>query len=192
MVEAMEQFPEAAFGFCDIKMDEESKYPVWYSGEAALRKHFLKGGLLLAGPASTIIKLDAFKRIGGFSGQRYVSDYEAWLKLCLSFPVLILPPRLVWIRSHTGQEMDVGKLAYYHLNYNLHKSFLQQDGIPFSKNERSSLLYNYRILLGRRVYQRLLKWFGFRKTMQTIRAAGETPLIFLWAFMPMKKLSKQN
>lgn len=187
MVEAMEQYPEAAFGFCAAKEDRYANYPVIYTGAEALRKHFFGGGLLQAGPSTTIIRLDAFKKIGGFSGKRYISDYEAWLQFCLSFPVLILPPNLVWIRNHAGQENDAGQLAYYHLNYNLHKNFIQNTDNSFTKTERNKLLYNYRILLGRRAIQRLVKWFGLRKTLQTIRAAGESPAIFLWALMPMKK-----
>src|SRR6185437_494289 len=146
MVEAMERYTNAAFGFCDAREDRYANYPVLYTGEEALRKHFFGGGLLQAGPASTIIRLDAFKKIGGFSGKRYISDYEAWLQFCLSFPVLILPPNLVWIRNHTGQENDLGKLAYYHLNYNLHKNFIQNTDNPFTETERNKLLYNYRIL----------------------------------------------
>lgn len=187
MVEAMEQYPEAAFGFCDTKEQEHNRYPVLYTGEEALRKHFFGGGLLQAGPTSAIIRLEAFKKIGGFSDKRFVSDYEAWLQFCLSFSVLILPQGLVWIRTHRDQENDAGRLDYYQLNYNLHKNFIQHTHNPFTQKEKKKLLYNYRILLGRRVYQRLLKWYGLRKTLKAIREAGESATIFLWAFMPMKK-----
>ncbi|MEO5967023.1 MAG: glycosyltransferase family 2 protein [Ferruginibacter sp.] len=189
MVNSMENYPEAAFGFCDIKKIEVRSYPYLLSGKEALRKHFLNKGLLLAGPASAIIKLKSFYEIGGFSETRYVSDYEAWLKLCLNNALLILEPDLVNIRIHPGQEMDVGKLAYYHLNYDLHKQFLNLPEAPFTNLEKKKLLFNYKVLLGRRVYQRLIKWYGIKKSLETIKKAGETPFILISAFFPMKKFN---
>lgn len=187
MVDAMEKYPTAAFGFCDCNPGDK-KYPVFFTGTNALRQHFFKQGLLLAGPSNTIIKLSCFKTLGGFSGTRYISDYEAWLNFCLHYDMVLLPPNLVQLRTHTGQENDVGKLAYYHLNYNLHKAFIQSPAFPFAEQERKKLLFNYKVLLGRRLYQRLLKWYGLKKSLQTIKNAGETPLIFITAFLPMKKL----
>lgn len=188
MVDAMEKFSTAAFGFCDTKPQEIKRLPRFFTGEQALREHFFNKGLLLAGPSSSIIRRDCFEKIGGFSSARYIGDYQAWLTLCLQFDVVLLPPNLVNIRLHPGQELDVGKLAYYHLNYNLHKSFIKSPEFPFSDKDRKKLLYNYKVLLSRRIYQRLLKWFGITKTLETIRKAGESPAIFLWAFLPMKKL----
>ena len=187
MVEAMEKFPSAGFGFCDVKPADDKNYPVFFTGSQALQEHFFNKGFLLAGPSSSIIRRDCLESIGGFSGSRYVSDYEAWLKLCLRFDVVLLPPDLVNIRLHTGQELEVGKLAYYHLNYNLHKSFINNPEFPFSDKERKKLLYNYKVLLSRRIYQRLLKWFGITKTLETIKKAGESPAILFWAILPMKK-----
>ena len=125
--------------------------------------------------------------MGGFSGKRYISDYEAWLQLCLQHPVVVFAAGLTWLRIHSGQENDVGKLAYYSLNYNLHRQFINSSNCPFSAAEKNKILYNYRILLARRIYQRLLKWYGIKKTLNTIKAAGETNLIFLYAFLPIKK-----
>jgi glycosyltransferase involved in cell wall biosynthesis len=191
MVDAMEKFPTAAFGFCDCKPGNYN-YPVFYTGSQALRKHFFNKGLLLAGSSNTIIRRNCFEAAGGFSITRYISDYEAWLNLCLNYDVLLLPPNLVKIRLHAGQELDAGKLEYYHLNYNLHKAFISADSCPFSKQEKKKLLFNYKILLGRRLYQRLLKWYGLKKSLQTIKKAGETPALFLWAFMPMKKFDNNH
>lgn len=192
MVAVMESFPEAGFAFGDCKPVANSSYPVVYTGEEALRIHFMKGGLLQAGPSTTIIRSAAFKELGGFGHQRYVSDYKAWLHLCLRHSVAVFEPGLVWIRSHQGQEMDLGKLSYYSMNYNLHRDFLLNSPHPFSETETKKLLYNYRVLLGRRVYQRLLKWFGLKKTMETIKAAGENRWIFLWAFFPMKRFNNER
>ena len=190
MVEAMDKQPGAAFGFCDCHPTIKKKYPILFSGEQAIRKHFLGGGLLQAGPTSSIIRRKPFENIGRFSGKRFVSDYEAWLYLSLDHSVLVLPPGLIWIRSHAGQEMDVGKLEYYSLNYKLHREFIKHPKCPFSSAEKKKILFNYRILLGRRVYQRLLKWFGLKKTLQTIKDAGENWTVFLFAFLPMKRIEK--
>ena len=187
MITAMEKFPKAAFGFSDVRNESPESLPRQYSGEQALRLHFLQGGFLLAGPGSSIIRKDVFDTMGGFSGKRYISDYEAWLQLCLQHPVVVFAAGLTWLRIHSGQENDVGKLAYYSLNYNLHRQFINSSNCPFSAAEKNKILYNYRILLARRIYQRLLKWYGIKKTLDTIKAAGETNLIFLYAFLPIKK-----
>jgi glycosyltransferase involved in cell wall biosynthesis len=189
MVDAMEKFPQAAFGFSDVRSEPAASLPRQYSGEEALRIHFLQGGLLHAGPGSSIIRKDVFDKMGGFSGTRFISDYEAWLQLCLQYPVVIFANGLTWLRTHRGQENDVGKLAYYSLNYNLHKSFFNNGLNPFSRSERKILLYNYRILLSRRIYQRLLPWYGFKKTMEAVKSSGENLSIFLHAFLPMKKIT---
>ena len=188
MVDAMEKFPSAAFGFCDAKANTALKgYPLFYTGREALKTHFFNNGLLLAGPSTSIIRKDAFDKMGGFPGTRYISDYQAWLQLCLLHDVVVMEPGLVWLRTHAGQENDVGKLEYYHLNYNLHRDFISSPEFPFTEKEKKRLLFNYKILLGRRVYQRLIKWYGIKRSLQTIRKAGESPLILLTAFLPMKK-----
>jgi glycosyltransferase involved in cell wall biosynthesis len=192
MVSAMEGCPMAAFGFSDCHPGENKEYPTVYTGEQALRKHFTGGGLLQAGPSTAIIRREVFNRMGGFSGKRYISDYEMWLHMCLYYPVVIFEPGLVWVRAHEGQEMDIGKLPYYHLNYKLHKEFITNTPNPFTVNERKRLIFNYRVLLGRRIYQRLLKWFGIKKTLETIENAGENASIFLVAFLPMKKLEYKD
>lgn len=186
MLSAMEQFPDAGFGFSK-RSDDKNICPYSLSGEASLRKHFLGGGFLQSGPSTTIIKTEAFKKNGGFGGARYISDYEAWLNLCLDFSVVVFTNGLMWIRQHEGQEMNLGKLKYYSLNYNLHKKFITATKNPFTEKERKQILYNYKILLGRRVYQRLLRWYGFSKTYQTIKEAGEGWKIFFTAFKPTKK-----
>lgn len=192
MVEVMEQNEAAAFGFCDTKNQVSEIIPKYYNGSDALRRHFINGGLLQAGPSTTIIRRDAFEELGGFSEKRYVSDYEAWLNLCLKHGTVVFKKDLVWLRAHPLQENEIGKIAYYSLNYNLHKNFLHKAATPFTSGETQKLLYNYRILLGRRIYQRLLKCFGIKKTMQVVHDAGESSLIFLWAFLPMKKISNQS
>lgn len=188
MVNIMEDNPLAAVGFSTPRKINGKDYPLLINGKSALRKHFLEGGLLEAGPASAIIHLDKFKEVGGFSGKRFVSDYECWLTFCLSSSILFMQPDLMWIRTHKGQENEVGKINYYHLNYNIHKSFLNKSEIPFNKAEKKALLYNYKILLSRRIYQRLLKWYGVKKTWKVIKKCGESPLIFFYAILPMKKI----
>jgi glycosyltransferase involved in cell wall biosynthesis len=187
MVDAMEKYPEAAIAFSSVKIYDTEPYPILFCGEAALRKHFFDGGLLHSGPSTTIIRLDAFIKIGGFSGKRYVSDYEAWLQFCLSYSVVALQPGLIWVRTHHGQEKDIGQLPYYSLNYKLHRNFIEKTNNPFTIEERKRILFNYKVLLGRRAFQRLLKRFGLKKTLKTIKESGETPLVFLYALLPMKK-----
>jgi hypothetical protein len=43
--------------------------------------------------------------VGGFSGRQFVGDTELWLKLAERWPIVLLPPALVWWRRHEGQQM---------------------------------------------------------------------------------------
>lgn len=106
-VEAMEHFPAAALGLSLNVIDPAEPFPYVTESAEVIRSHFLGRSVLGVGPSAAMIRRDAFEAIGGFSGRQFIGDSELWLKLALRWPVVSLPPALVWWRRHQGQQMNI-------------------------------------------------------------------------------------
>jgi len=107
MVEAMEANPEAALGLSLNTFDPLRPFPFVTPSSEVVREHFRGRSVLGVGPSASIIRRDAFEEIGGFSGRQFIGDAELWLKLAERWPVVSLPPALVWWRRHEGQQMNL-------------------------------------------------------------------------------------
>jgi glycosyltransferase involved in cell wall biosynthesis len=102
MVNYMERFPEAGFGLCSL-----SKYapvPFMLEPKEIYVEHFNVYGHFDRSPGSSIIRLDAFQQLGGFSGARMIGDYEFWFKIARYYKMVKLPYDLHWYRMHPDQE----------------------------------------------------------------------------------------
>ena len=107
MVEAMEQFPDAALGLSRNVIDPKSPYPKCYTSPELYESHFLGRSPLGVGPSAAIIRRECFESVGGFSGKQFVGDSELWLKLAERWSVVTLAPALIWWRQHEGQQMQI-------------------------------------------------------------------------------------
>lgn len=107
MVEAMEQFPEAALALSHNVIDPEVPYPRLYTPEQFFREHYCGRSPVGVGPSAAIIRRDCFEEVGGFSGRQFVGDTELWIRLAERWPIVALPPALVWWRRHPGQQMQI-------------------------------------------------------------------------------------
>jgi glycosyltransferase involved in cell wall biosynthesis len=134
MVEALEQYPEAAFGLSHTDRNPSEPYPFCTNSETVFRDAFLGQGVLGRGPSSAIIRRDAFEEVGGFSGRRFVGDNELWFRLAARWPAVSLPPALVWWRRHEGQEFVEGLKsgAYLERWYDLAVETLKSPECPMS------------------------------------------------------------
>jgi glycosyltransferase involved in cell wall biosynthesis len=172
MVDAMERFPEGALG---ISRGPAVEYPApaLLSPEAAYRNHFLGRGMFGHGPLGVIIRADAFRSVGGFSGRRYIGDFELWARLGARFPVVLLPPGLTWWRQHEGQEYVHGQQtgAYTLLKIRTNVEALTGDGCPLPEHERrealSRLYREFSVELAR-----LVKRGQVRTAVELFRGAG--------------------
>ncbi|MBN1251708.1 MAG: glycosyltransferase family 2 protein [Bacteroidales bacterium] len=100
---AMEQFPEAGFGLSSHNFSNKP-FPSITKPKETYLEHFEKFAHFDRAPGSSIINLEAFKIVGGFSGKRMIGDYEFWFKIGARFPLVKFPRDLVWDRVHNGQE----------------------------------------------------------------------------------------
>jgi glycosyltransferase involved in cell wall biosynthesis len=103
MTKMMERFPCAGLGLSSEGEDDRI-FPIELSPVEAYRIHFLRRELFGRAPGSAIIRREAFEAVGGFSGARYIGDSECWLKICKTYPLVLLPRDLVWDRTHGQQE----------------------------------------------------------------------------------------
>jgi glycosyltransferase involved in cell wall biosynthesis len=101
----MEQFPDAGYGLCSLPQDQTRIFPFQLNPEEAYHRHYLEHDLFYKAPLSSIIKKDAFKAAGKFTGKRMLGDFEFWNILSRNFPVVLMPHGIVWSRDHEEQEM---------------------------------------------------------------------------------------
>lgn len=121
MVQAMEKFPEANIGLSHNIFYPNQPFPFLSSSKEALYNFFMGTSALGVGPTEAIIKNEAFKNVGGFSGKQYIGDMELWLKLAKGSPVVSLPPALAYWRQHEDQQIvserknvDILKIRHLH------------------------------------------------------------------------------
>lgn len=103
IINYMEQFPQAGFGLASMVSDDKP-FPILLSPVEAYREHFYGYCHFDRAPGSSIIKLEAFRKVGGFSGKRMIGDYEFWFKIARYYPMVKYPFDLYWNRLHEGQE----------------------------------------------------------------------------------------
>ncbi len=139
MVNMMEQFPEAGYGLASLEQDKTRIYPFLLNGQEAYRRHYFEQPLFHKAPLSAIIKKDAFDTVGGFSGKRYLGDFEMWHLLSERFPALLMPQGVVWYREHDEQEMQNNRtdhsIPFKYLKCS--EYLLKRDECPLNEKERA-------------------------------------------------------
>lgn len=106
LVDGMEKFPEASWGLASLPQDKFKMFPFLLSGEDAYKRHYFEQQLFHKAPLSAIIKKDFFDKVGGFTGRRYLGDFEMWHLLANNSPVVLMQQGVVWYREHEDQEMQ--------------------------------------------------------------------------------------
>ena len=106
MVQNIERFPEAGWGLSSLPQDKFKMFPFILSGEEAYQRHYFQEQLFHKAPLSAIIKKEFFDKMGGFTGRRYLGDFEMWHLLANNSPVVLMQQGVVWYREHEEQEMQ--------------------------------------------------------------------------------------
>ncbi|NCU04927.1 MAG: glycosyltransferase family 2 protein [Chitinophagaceae bacterium] len=136
LVNYMERFPEAGFGLAS-KPEDERPFPILITAREAYLEHFYGYGHFHRSPGSAIIRRSAFEECGGFSGKRFVGDYELWFKLARYYSMVKLPFETYWNRLHAMQESkheSVNKDAVL-LRKTVLEDALQHPDCPLTKEE---------------------------------------------------------
>ena len=106
IVDMMERFPEAALGFASLEQDRQKPFPFQLSPREVYLRHYFDKEVFHKAPLSVIIRTDAFRAVGGFTGKRMVGDFEMWHIMAARYPVVLMPEGVVWYREHSEQEMQ--------------------------------------------------------------------------------------
>jgi glycosyltransferase involved in cell wall biosynthesis len=135
-VNMTERFPEAGFGL-GAYPDDNSPFPVLVQPREIYLENFYQYHHFDRAPGSGLIKLEAFNKVGGFSGKRMIGDNEFWFKISRYYSMVKLPIDLYWNRLHEGQE---SKTAYAKKNYKILraqviKEALEHPDCPLNSDE---------------------------------------------------------
>src|SRR5687768_16483551 len=104
MMRAMNAFPDAALALGHSLPEDEEPYPWRLSSHAAWKKEFLGDGAMGSGPSGSIFRAPSFREAGGFRDWGVLNDTDLWYRMSARWPLVLLPPGLVWWRRHAGQE----------------------------------------------------------------------------------------
>ncbi|HVU57448.1 MAG TPA: glycosyltransferase family 2 protein [Puia sp.] len=142
MVRAMEKFPDAGMGTPYHREQDTKPYPYLVDPESAYKEYFLKEDFLQTGPSGVIMRRSSFEQAGGFSGKRFIGDFEMWLTLAAREPVVKFQSALFWWRQHEGQEYKHGQTmeGYYTLIYVTMRNLLMSPGCPLNEQDRNFIL----------------------------------------------------
>lgn len=145
MLDSMQQFPQAALGFCLKTSLPDRPLPYKLEPNESFKKHFLGGGLLFVGPSGLIIKRKAFESVGGFEEFGMPSDNHLTLKIAAQYPIVAMSRDLFWWRVHEEQVFSQNKKNYYNIlnNYNYVRDILINYS-ALSEEENDKLLFNYK------------------------------------------------
>jgi len=142
LVGGMEKFPEAGWGLSSLPQDSERLYPFMLTGREAYLRHYFKEKLFHKAPLSAIMKKEAFDKVGGFTGKRYLGDFEMWHILANNFPVVLMSQGVVWYRVHEEQEMQNNRtdftIPFKYLKCS--EEMLSRPDCPLSAEEREKAL----------------------------------------------------
>jgi len=146
LVRMMEAFPEAGYGLSSLDQDKERMYPFLLNGEEAYQRHYFEQPLFHKAPLSAIIRKDIFEAVGGFSGKRYLGDFEMWHLLSEKYPVLLMPHGIVWYREHEEQEMQNNRtdhsIPFQYLQCS--ENLLMRPECPLNKTDKEKALEQVR------------------------------------------------
>lgn len=186
MVESMEKYPNAALGLMHSDSSAETPYPIYLTPQAAYKKHFLGRGCMNCGPSGAIIRRDAFESAGGFENWHVISDNDLWYRLAESYPIVLLPPGLVWWRRHEGQEFVSRNAQSYYLKtgYLLSRKYLQDDQCPLTTPERKKALYKTDQHHARRILSIGIRQMRFRLAYHLFRSSQMPIKSLLRGFHP--------
>ena len=194
MVNSMEQFPEAALGIMSTSNQEDRPYPYQMDSKEAYLVNFYSKGIFDTGPTGLIFHTEKFREVGGFSGKRYIGDFEINLKLAAKWPVVMLNSSLVYWRNHSDQEYVIGTkgTGYLELSLPMLETELFRDGCPLSKNQAKDIIGYYRKISARKILKLALGNRQFFKSFELSRNLSLRPGDYIMAVIaPDKKYKLQ-
>jgi len=153
MVNTMEAHPDCALGISQKVAEDLKPYPFIMTPHETFQREFLQRGVLGLGPTGTIIKREAFEKVGRFTGTRYIGDTELWYQLAMVYPVVKMVPGLTFWRQHEDQEITKGQDSYFYLENAFKHEILtiEHPELPLSRTEQDIALKITRCRFARQI-----------------------------------------
>ena len=90
LFDAINTFPDAALALFDYGPNYPL-FPIELSPTETYLSHYQDVHRVFdRSPGSAIIRASSFQDIGGFSGERYIGDYDLWHRICSCYPTVIV------------------------------------------------------------------------------------------------------
>lgn len=143
LVYYMENYPEAGYGLCSIEQDAERIFPIVLSPLEAYTTHYIKkNSIFYKAPLSSIIRIEAFKEVGGFPHEAVSGDFAMWNSLSQQYSVVLMPIGIVWYRVHSEQEMQKTRdnVMVEFEYFRVAEYYSKSDRCPLSTESREKVL----------------------------------------------------
>jgi glycosyltransferase involved in cell wall biosynthesis len=186
MVEAMDANPAAALGISHSLPEDRCPYPWLLDPPSSWRKEFLEDGCMGSGPTGAIIRRDKFFQAAGFGSWGVLSDTDLWYRMSARWPIVLLPPGLVWWRRHEGQEFTRGDAATVYLDdgFRLAMHALTSSECPLSITDRRRAIERARHRYARKLLSAAVKGSNRNSAIRSIKKAGFSPRELMGALRP--------
>jgi glycosyltransferase involved in cell wall biosynthesis len=168
-VEMMEKYPDAGMGILNLNKGIRDEYLL---SEKAIHTNFFNKAILNIGPSGTILRREAFEKIGRYKPDYGVpSDMYFNLKMAASFPIVLLSKVFFFYREHDGQEFK-NKYSYVCYNYKyLHDAF-QISNFPLTQEQKNYFLKKARRSFVKTFLIYLKQTGNFAKAFKAIGISG--------------------
>jgi len=133
----MEKYPDAGMGILNKNRDipDECLMPA-----DSVNINFFHKEILAIGPSGTILKREAFEKVGYFKPDYGpASDMYFNLKMASQFPIVLLGENFFYYRKHDGQEFN-NKYSYLLYNYRYLKDAFDLPGFQLNDDQKKTLL----------------------------------------------------
>ena len=174
MVDAMDSCPDTGLALSHSSSEEVEPYPWKLSPRQAWLKEFLGSGCLACGPSGAIIHRDRFFAVGGFGNWGVLNDTDLWLRMSARWPILLLPPGLVWWRRHHAQEFvrPDSWTTYLDGGFRLRMDALSSKDSPLDEIETRQAEARSRQHHARRLWSLALRRSSPRLAVDLLRRSG--------------------
>lgn len=136
-VNMMQKYPDAGMGILNLNNHINDEY---LSPVEAIQTNFFHKEILSIGPSGTILRKEAFEKIGYYNPNYGVpSDMYFNLKMAAFFPIVLLSKVFFFYREHDEQELK-NKFSYVCYNYKYLHDVFQITGFPLTEEQKTYLL----------------------------------------------------
>ena len=166
MAAALRAYPQAALAMSAGSGWPGGPSPMLLTPRMAYQREYLGSGLFREGPASALLRADAFEQLGRFPLEGVQSDPLFWMHACAKRSIVLTQADLFYYRVHDGQELRKGRGAFElaKLEGRLYRA-LDSPDCPLDDGERDQARRN-------------LTWGFLKRTLRDLRQGNPALALF--------------